>query len=263
LVAITNQLRLRSLGNRLTSAQLQAGLISVAQAAAAFWLAKQQGLWPWALVVVLMVELWGIWRRDGAGRGKLVMNRLQALLVGASVVLIIAVAPRLATQVTVAVLYGGWRWWTRQSSAGRNGLANLLAVQAVVLEALFLMAAVWRTEEWLVLVLAWVSSYVLVYGVLSGRGERSAGVMAATWALITVEVSWVLLRWLFVYTVTGGYLLVPQPALILTAIAYCFGSIYQSQRQGNLSRARLVEYLLIGLILIMIVITGTPWRGTL
>jgi hypothetical protein len=87
--------------------------------------------------------------------------------------------------------------------------------------------------------------------------------MAATWALVCTEISWVLLRWLFTYTVTGGYILVPQPMLILTALAYCFGSIYVSQRKGSLSRARLTEYLLIGLILIAIVVTGTPWRGSL
>jgi hypothetical protein len=101
------------------------------------------------------------------------------------------------------------------------------------------------------------------WGVVYRRGERAAGVMAATWGVVAVEIAWVLELWLFTYTSSGGYLLVPQPALILSALAYCFGSIYLSQRQGSLSRGRLTEYLLIGLILIAIVITGTPWRGSI
>jgi len=140
-------------------------------------------------------------------------------------------------------------------------LGYLLVVQAVVFEAVFLMAAVWRSPDVLVLALAWIGAYVSVYAVLSARGERAAGVMAATWAVITTEVGRVLLWWLFTYTMTGGYILVPQPALILTALAYCFGGIYLSQREGSLSRGRLAEYLLIGLILVGIVIVGTSWHG--
>jgi hypothetical protein len=116
---------------------------------------------------------------------------------------------------------------------------------------------------WVVLFLVWMGAYLSVYAVLARRGERTAGVMAATWGVVCVEVAWVLLSWLFVYTIGGGYILVPQPALILTALAYCFGSIYLSQREGTLSRGRLGEYLVIGLILIGIVVIGTSWRGSI
>jgi hypothetical protein len=81
--------------------------------------------------------------------------------------------------------------------------------------------------------------------------------------LVAAEVAWVLQLWLFTYTTAGGYILVPQPALILTALAYCFGSVYWSQRQGTLSKGRLTEYLLIGLVLIVIVAVGTSWRGSI
>jgi len=67
--------------------------------------------------------------------------------------------------------------------------------------------------------------------------------------------------WLITYTMRGGYVLVPQPALILTALSYVFGSVLASSRQGNLSRARLAEYMLIALVLVVIVVIGTSWRG--
>jgi hypothetical protein len=56
---------------------------------------------------------------------------------------------------------------------------------------------------------------------------------------------------------------VPQPALVLVALAYCMGSIYTSAKQGKLSFSRLVEYLVIGLILVGMVIMGTSWRGSI
>lgn len=259
----TNRLQLRS--RLLSRSQLWVTVLSVAIALAVFGLARQSGWWPVAVAVVLAMELWPVrWAAKGS-RGKAFLARVPQILMGTSVVLIIAVAPRIATQVVVAGLYAWWRaWWTTRPDDTPTSLAHLLVVLTAVYEALFLIAAPpWRTSEWVILALVWVCSYLAVYAGLSRRGDRAAGVMAAVWALVAAEISWVLLLWLFVYTLSGGYLLVPQPVLVLTALAYCFGSIYLSQRAGKLSRGRLTEYLLIGLILITIVITGTPWKGTL
>jgi hypothetical protein len=195
-------------------------------------------------------------------------ERLPGVVMGVSVVLIITLVPRLITQVVVAGLYGGWLVWRqRQSSQSAQGLVQVLLVQAVMFEAIFLMAAIWRTPaaqsipNWIILVIVWAGAYSTVYGALKLRDDRSAGVMAATWGVIATEISWVLLLWLFTYTMKGGYVLVPQPALILTALAYVFGSILAASRQGTLSRSRLTEYLVIGLVLVLIVVVGTSWRG--
>ena len=128
-------------------------------------------------------------------------------------------------------------------------------------EAIFLMAAIWQIPSPIILIMVWTGAYLTVYATLIQRGDRSASVIAATWGVIATEISWVLLMWLITYTMHGGYVLVPQPALILTALAYIFGSILASSRQGNLSRARLSEYSVIGFVLVMIVVLGTSWRG--
>jgi hypothetical protein len=240
----------------------------VAQAAAVFWLAQHK-LWPAAVAVVLAVELWPL--RPGGTlpareRVSYLKQRALPLLLGAAVSLTIAAMLRLAAQVAVAGLYAVWRYaWKPDQDLGRFGMAQLLLVQAALFEAVFLIAAMptWHVPGALVLLLVWGAAYGPVYAVLSRRGERAAGVMAATWGVVALEIAWVLGLWLFTYTSSGGYVLVPQPVLILTGLAYCFGSIYLSQRQGILSRGRLTEYLLIGLILIAIVITGTPWRGSI
>lgn len=235
--------------------------VAVVQAAAVLALARYTDLWPLATGLVLAVEWW-VLQPAAEGRTARWLARVPAVLVGCGVVLTIATAPRLATQVAAAGLYAAWRiWWSREDVTAPVGLVHLLVVQAVALEGLFLAAAVWRTPSWAIIGLVWLFCYVSVYSVLSRRSERAAGVMAATWALIAAQISWVLLLWLFTYTMSGGYILVPQPALILTALAYCFGNIYVSQKDGTLSRGRLAEYMIIGLILVVVVIVGTSWRG--
>jgi hypothetical protein len=240
--------------------------MSIAVAAGVFWLSWQE-LWPAAIALVLAVELWNLRTAEG-GLGKALIRRVPALLMGAAVAILISVSVRLVAQVVLAGVYAVWRWWwTGRRGDEPSSLPSLLLIQALVFQALFLMAAQWRgpggVPEWLTLLLVWAGSYLAVYSVLSQRAERAAGVMAATWALVATEIAWVLMRWLHVYTLAGGYLLVPLPVLILVGLSYCFGSIYASQRQGRLSRARLAEYLVIGVILIAIVVFGTPWKGSL
>jgi len=235
-------------------------------AAAVLLLARMRGWWPLAALVIVGAELWPVWTAPtrAGSRANLAVERVNALLMGMSSVLIIALVPRLATQVALAVLYAVWRlWWADQSRRENHSMINLLLVQVAMFEAVFLAAAVWRIPAWVTMALTWAGAYLSVYGTLARRGERAAGVLAATWALVCLEVAWVLGLWLFTYTTAGGYGLVPQPALVLSALAYCFGSIYMSQRQGALSRARLTEYLLIGLIMIVIVAVGTSWRGSI
>jgi hypothetical protein len=238
--------------------------LAVAEAVVVLLLALHHGLWPLAALFVAVFELRGLIGKDTKQMPELAMDRALMVLAGLSATLIIAVTPRLVTQVLFAALYGLWRATiSREKVESRFGLINLLITQVALLEAVFLMAAVWQTTEWIIIALVWAASFVAVYSVLSRRHEPGAGVMASVWALVCAEISWVLIRWLFVYILPGGYLLVPQPVVVLGALAYCFGSIYVAQRRGSLSRGRLTEYLLIGLILIAIVITGTPWRGSL
>lgn len=262
MAVITNQLA------RLSSAFAGSWMgwgFAVLQAAVVFGVARQAGWWWLAALVVVGIELRMLRPGGAAAAGAwrtVVWERLPGLIMGVSVTMIVALMLREATQAAVALLYLAWLVWReRQPVEASTGLVQLLLVQAVMFEAIFLMAAIWQTPSWLILALVWAGAYVGVYGMLKRRGDRSAGVMAATWGVIATEVAWVLQLWLITYTMRGGYVLVPQPALILTALAYVFGSILASSRQGNLSRARLAEYLMIALVLVVIVVVGTSWRG--
>ncbi len=257
--------RLSSLVGGFGSRVSPSWILIAIELAAVYGLSRRSG-WLWlAAAVVLAVELWGLRpgaARPAAGRGGLIWQRVPGVLVGLSTALIIDMVPRLVTQRGLAVLYAGWLVW-REVAAERQAAsnANLLIVQAVMFEAIFLMAAIWQTSSLLVLLLVWAGAYLSVYADLTRRGDRLAGVMAATWGVIAAEVAWVLQLWLITYTMRGGYVLVPQPALILTALAYLFGSILTSARAGSLSRARLAEYMVIAVVLVAIVVAGTSWRG--
>ena len=231
----------------------------------AYRLGQQSGWWWLALILIAAIHLRRFGFSDGAkigGKVAAFWSLLPGLVVGLSATLIIASVPRQATQVAVAVLYGAWLVWRElEPPKAPTKLVQLLLVQAVMFEAIFLMAAIWPIPSPVILIMVWAGSYFTVYAALIQRGDKSAGVIAATWGVIAAEVSWILLMWLITYTMHGGYVLVPQPALILTALAYIFGSILSSSRQGNLSRGRLGEYMVIGLVLVMIVVLGTSWRG--
>ena len=220
-----------------------------------------------AAAIIAAVELRGLvpgGRVASGGRAAVLWRCLPGLIMGLSVTLIVAMVPRHATQIVAALLYAGWLVWReREPADSPTPLVQVLLVQAVMFEAIFLMAAVWQVPGWLILILVWAGAYLGVYGALTRRGDHSAGVMAATWGVVAAEVAWVLMLWLITYTMTGGYVLVPQPALILTALAYIFGSILTSSRQGNLSQSRLSEYMVIALILVAIVVFGTSWRGNI
>jgi hypothetical protein len=231
----------------------------------AFELGSRSGWWWLGALVIMAIELRGWWGRPLVSKAKAeIWERLPGLVMAVSITLIIALMLREVSQAVVALLYAGWLVWRdREPHQVSTSLPALLVVQGVMFEAIFLMAATptWGLPVWLTLVLVWGGSYAGVYGTLKLRGDRSAGVMAATWGVIATEVAWVLSLWLITYTQQGGYVLVPQPALILTALTYVFGSILASSRQGTLSRARLAEYMIIAIVLIAIVLLGTSWHG--
>src|SRR6185503_9679254 len=88
--------------------------VAVIQGGLVLYLAQRQGLW--ALVAMLVVGAFELWNARPGGvkaarRAEELWAHTPALLMGLSVVLIVAVSPRMATQVAVVLAYAGWRWW--------------------------------------------------------------------------------------------------------------------------------------------------------
>lgn len=239
---------------------LQRGFVSVALAAFV-WVASVHNFFYLSILAVILVALPSYHRRPAKTE---LLAAVPELAAGLSAALLIALYPRALSQIAIALAYAGWRYWLVQVRANSSAqIAATLVNQILIFESLFLMAAIWQPSRVLTLILLWVASFGLVYALLKTRDDRSAAVLAAAWALVVCEAAWVFLAWLVSYVIAGGYVVVPQPTIVLGGLAYCAGSIYLAQRQGRLSRTRLSEYLAITLVLIVIVIVGTGWRGTI
>lgn len=216
--------------------------------------------WLAAVILVLVVELWPVRSRLDLDS---ILERIPLIAMGSSVAIIISIAPKALTQLAVMAFYVAWRYWMERQPERRHDLANTVVIMTAAFQAIFLASAIWHLPHLLVLILTWGAIYGLSYQALRVRGEVSAQLMAAVWALIGAEAAWLFLTWQVSYILPNSYLVVPQAVLVLSALGYCFGGILMSQRRGELSRSRLAEYLIIGSILIAIVIAGTPWRGTI
>lgn len=212
---------------------------------------------------VLAVEAARWWRRADWS-----LDRIQAdcwlWLGGAASVIVITLTPNHVMQVILAAGYGWWRWWlVSRSGLEAPPMAVAAVTQGLVLWAVFLAAAVWHWPTLLILGLVWLCSWLIASQVLAPISDPAASVLALTWALIVAECSWVFSLWLVSYIVFGGIIIIPQPALVLTALGYCLAGIYVSHRRSQLSRTRLVEYLMIALVILAIVIAGTKWNGVI
>lgn len=135
-------------------------------------------------------------------------------------------------------------------------------LQFCAIWAIFLAGAVWQWPMIVLLGLTWASSTIAGYYSISYYTERAARLLAATWGLIASQCAYIFSIWLVNYVVGSGWIIVPQAALVITALGYVFGSIYFAHKKSQLGLWRLVEYLLIGLLLILIVAVGTKWTGS-
>jgi hypothetical protein len=219
-----------------------------------------QRAWVVAIILVLVVELWPVRKRLGLDG---FLERTPLIAMGSSIAVIISIAPKALTQLALVAFYVAWRYWMEREPDRRHDLINTVVIMTAAFQAIFLASAIWHVPRLIILALVWAAIYGLSYQALRVRGEVSAQLMAAVWALVGAEAAWLFLIWQVSYILPNSYLIVPQAVVVLTAMGYCFGGILMAQRRGELSRSRLTEYLVIGAILIAIVIAGTPWRGTI
>ncbi len=140
-------------------------------------------------------------------------------------------------------------------------LAVAGAMQFAALWAIYLAGAVWKWPMFWLLVLTYASAYISASWLLDGYEERARRLLATAWGLIAGEFAFVFSIWLVNYIIK--VVVLPQAALVISAIGYVFAGIYLAHKDSKLGRFRLAEYLLIGLLLIVIVAVGTKWSGSL
>lgn len=185
---------------------------------------------------------------------------MEPLVVGMSLAVIRAHSARFSIQVLLAVALGIWALWVLRGSWPRSSRLLHGAAFVLGLEAVFLAGALTPLPTLLVLMLVWLLSGSLALAALTAVRDKAAPLIAAVWALLSVEITWVLLHWNVVYSLPGGYLVVPQGVLVLGGLAYSLGGVYFAQQARQLSRERLIEYLSVAGAVMLLVVLGTPWR---
>jgi hypothetical protein len=211
----------------------------------------------WLMLGLILASEWR-WLRDR----QRAQGALTRLLVKSSAALLIVLLPVEPVGILIAAGLVAFQWSLERDLTPRHELMIALVTQFATLWAIFLGAAVWHLPAWLVLGLVWGSSLAVAHRLLASYEERNLWLLAAAWALIVTECAKVFSTWLVNYILPGGLAILPQPAVVLTALGYCLAGIYTAHRTAQLSKKRLTEYLLIGLCLIIIVIVGTKWSGS-
>jgi hypothetical protein len=243
------------------------GLYAVGLAAAVLFLSHYGFGWVAAMLISLPIV--ATWWRSGRGRDA-ALAAIPPIIIELSIIGLISltnepngqlVFPALS-QLILSVLLAAWiAWWHYFARGPKSAYIALGLSQFSATSAIFLAAAFWHWPAVVVLITMWVSSYVIALWYMSLRGESAAHLLAATWALIVAEASWVFNIWLVNYVLGGGYVIVPQAAVVILGLGYCYLSIYLAHVQKTLSRRRLVEYIVIIGILLAIVVAGTRWNG--
>lgn len=235
-------------------------------AASSIWAFSQTSTLPLAYLLVAAVTVWPLGLELYRSRSKelppphTLIPLIEPFAVGLALASIKAFSARFSIQFLIAILLGIWAFKVLERSWPRSNPRLHLVALLLGLEAILLASAMLPLPRLLTLMLVWLLSLSIVAAALSGIGERAALLLGTVWALLSAQVMWVLLNWHVVYSLPGGYLVVPQGVLVLGGLAYSLGGVYFAQRARLLSRERLLEYLGVSGVVMLLVVFGTPWR---
>lgn len=214
-----------------------------------------------ALLAVAAIEFYVWWRRHHSSL-QLAADTYASWMISLVAVILVALSPQFITQAAVIVVFVIVRLAVHLGTLEKYPGIEALIMQFASLTAIFSAAQVWRWPAAVVMVLAWGSSWLVARKFLQLTGDKQVTLLAHVWALVVAELSWILSWWMIAYLSPGAYLIIPQAALLITGVAYILGGIYRLHRASQLSRSRLVEFLVVAGVLLTIVLAGTRWNGT-
>lgn len=213
-----------------------------------------------AFFAIAGIEFYVWWRRHDSTLD-LVANTYASWLTSVSAVILVAISPQLVMQYILIGIFVVLRLAIHMDAYRKYPGALALTMQFISLSAIFSAAQVWRWPAAMVMVFAWGSSWLVARAFLTSMQDKQVGLLAGVWALVVAELAWILSWWMIAYLSPGAYLIIPQAALLITGIAYVLGGIYRLHRTSQLSRNRLIEYLVVASVLLVIILAGTRWNG--
>ncbi len=156
-------------------------------------------------------------------------------------------------QAAWAVWYAIWLNLLKPRSS-----VTMVALQAVIGQSLGLSVIAHLSDtipELTVVAGAWVVGVVSARHFLSSYGEDWSRPIAYIWGLFVAKLSWILYRWLLIYT------FVPQIVLVTMTVGYLLASIYHHSKSGNLKPSFVRQQLVMALLVLSAVVALGDWSG--
>lgn len=139
-------------------------------------------------------------------------------------------------------------------------IENTLSLALVFLGISFasLLIAFWHWPVAIVLLLVWLFTFFVAITWLLDF-SNTPQLLSSLWALMCVELFWIMSRWVNLYHVPKTNLLVSQAALTIAALAYGFGGIYYHYKKHSLRNALIIEYICVTAVIFIALILLSKW----
>jgi len=161
-----------------------------------------------------------------------------------------------------AILYAAWLLFIKPSSS-----TLMIGVQAMLSQLLGLSALYWyadTTGETILVLASWAIAVLSARHFLSAFEEPLARVMSLVWGLFVAQLTWLLNRWLIVYTIfEDRNIVVPQIVLVVGTIAFMASSLYYLHHSQNLRKQYIRRYLVYSWAIIILIIIFSDWTAEL
>lgn len=222
------------------------------------------GLWAWGGLVLLLSDILYRFNKIRIYGKKEKFSLFLYSIIRLSLFGLIVLQPSIYSKIGLIIIFISSIFWLTPHRKTNHGYPiSIVAIgQFLTLSTIFSAQMLWHTPLYLSLIMSWGTSFIIAECLLLSLDESNHQIIAAAWALIVTEISWILSVWQVGYVLPREILIIPQPAIITTGLGYCLGGIYLAHSQNRLNRIKLIEYLIVGLLILGIVISGTNWRGT-
>lgn len=168
----------------------------------------------------------------------------------------------LLCMIALSVVYGLFCYVETQ--AERNFiLDNVLTVGLVLMSMSLgsLLMAFWHWPIVLVLAYVWAVQFLIALWWLLDF-TNNPQILAALWAFVAIEFSWLSSRWVVLYQIPHIPFIISLLACVVTALAYGWGGIYYHYKKQNLKPAIVFEYLAVTTIVFVALLVLNRWIAT-
>jgi hypothetical protein len=173
------------------------------------------------------------------------------IIVGVSLLVFMDHSASVGLQLFWAAVYGVWLIFIKPGSGVLTVSVQALIAQVMGLIALYL---AWFEAPMLGVVIAtWLISYLCARHFFTSFEDEYASFYSHTWGYFSAALTWLLNHWLLFYGV------VPQPALLLSVLAFSYAGIYYLHETERLTPLFKRQITFIMFAIVVVVLVFSDW----